>query len=89
MPPISDSVPGYESTSWVLIMGPAKLPAAVSDRIHKETVRALQFPDVKERLARMGSDIVGSNPKEARAFVLAELEKWSKTVKAAGIKSGQ
>ena len=89
VPPISDSVPGYESTSWVLIMGPAKLPAAVSDRLHKETVRALAFPDVKERLGRMGSDIVGSSPKEARAFVMAELEKWAKTVKAAGIKSGQ
>ena len=88
-PPIAETVPGYESTSWVLIMGPAKLPAAVVDRLHKETVRALAFPDVKERLARMGSDIVGSSPDEARKFIRAELEKWAKTVKAAGITSGQ
>ena len=88
-PPISDTVPGYESTSWVLIMGPAKLPAAVSGRLHKETTRALAFPDVRERLGRMGSDIVGSNPSEARAFVFSELDKWAKTVKAAGITSGQ
>jgi tripartite-type tricarboxylate transporter receptor subunit TctC len=88
-PPIADTVPGYESTSWVLIMGPAKLPAAVVDRLHKETVRALAFPDVKERLARMGSDIVGGSPQEARKFIRAELEKWAKTVKAAGITSGQ
>jgi len=88
-PPIADAVPGYESTSWVLIMGPAKIPAAVSDRLHKETVRALAFPDVKERLARMGSDVVGSSPQEARAFIRAELEKWAKTVKAAGITSAQ
>jgi tripartite-type tricarboxylate transporter receptor subunit TctC len=88
-PPIAETVPGYESTSWVLIIGPAKLPAAVVDRLHKETVRALAFPDVKERLARMGSDIVGSSPDEARKFIRAELEKWSKTVKAAGITSGQ
>jgi tripartite-type tricarboxylate transporter receptor subunit TctC len=87
-PPIADTVPGYESTSWVLIMGPAKLPAAVVDRLHKETVRALAFPDVKERLARMGSDIVGSSPEEARKFIRAELEKWAKTVKAAGITAG-
>ena len=89
VPPIADTVPGYESTSWVLILGPAKLPAAVSGRLHKETLRALAFPDVRERLGRMGSDIVGSNPKEARAFVISELDKWAKTVKAAGIKSGQ
>lgn len=89
VPPVADAVPGYESTSWVLIMGPAKIPPAIAGRLHQETVRALALPDVKERLARMGSDIVGSSPKEARAFVLAELEKWAKTVKAAGIKSGQ
>jgi len=88
-PPIADAVPGYESTSWVLIMGPAKIPAAISDRLHKETVRALAFPDVKERLARMGSDVVGSSPQEARTFIRAELEKWAKTVKAAGITSAQ
>jgi tripartite-type tricarboxylate transporter receptor subunit TctC len=88
-PPIADTVPGYESTSWVLIMGPAKLPAAVVDRLYKETVRALAFPDVRERLARMGSDIVGNSPDEARAYIRAELEKWAKTVKAAGIQSGQ
>jgi len=88
-PPIADTVPGYESTSWVLIMGPAKLPAAIAGLLHKETVRALAFPDVKERLARMGSDIIGSSPNEAHAFVRAELEKWAKTVKAAGIKSGE
>ena len=88
-PPIADAVPGYESTSWVLIMGPAKIPAAIADRLHKETVRALAFPDVKERLARMGSDVVGSSPQEARAFIRAELEKWAKTVKAAGITSAQ
>jgi len=89
VPPIADTVPGYESTSWVLIMGPARIPAAIANRLHQETVRALVFPDVKERLARMGSDIVGSNPDEARKFVRAELEKWAKTVKAAGITSGQ
>jgi tripartite-type tricarboxylate transporter receptor subunit TctC len=87
-PPIADTVPGYESTSWVLIMGPAKIPAAIAGRLHQETVRALAFPDVKERLARMGSDVVGSSPEEARKFIRAELEKWSKTVKAAGITAG-
>ncbi len=89
VPPIADSVPGYESTSWVLIMGPAKLPPAISARLHQETVRALAFPDVKERLARLGSDVVGSSPDEARKFIHGELEKWAKTVKAAGIKSGE
>jgi tripartite-type tricarboxylate transporter receptor subunit TctC len=89
VPTVADTVPGYESTSWVLMMGPAKMPAAIAGRLHKETVRALEYPDVKERLARMGSDIIGSSPDEARRFIRAEFEKWSKTVKAAGIKADQ
>ena len=70
-------------------MGPAKLPAAVIGALHKETVRALAPPDIKERLARLGSETVGSSPDEANRFVRAELEKWAKTVKAAGIKADQ
>lgn len=89
VPAIGESVPGYEATSWVLMMGPAKIPPAIVDKLHKETVRALALPDVKERLARLGSDTVGSSPAEARNFIHAELEKWSKTVSAAGIKTGQ
>lgn len=89
VPAIAETVPGYESTSWVLVMGPAGMPPAIPARLHKETLRALELPDVRERLTRMGSDIIGSTPVEARKFIRAELDKWSKTVKAAGIKSGQ
>jgi len=87
VPPVADTVPGYESTSWVLIMGPAKLPPAVVGALHKETVRALALPDIKERLARLGSETVGNSPDEANRYVRAELVKWEKTVKAAGIKA--
>jgi len=87
IPPIADTVPGYESTSWVLIMGPAKLPAAVVGTLHKEAVRALALPDVRERLVRLGSEPVGSSPDEANKFIRGELEKWARTVKAAGIKA--
>ena len=88
VPAIAETVANYESTSWVLLMGPAKLPPAIVARLNKETLRTLTLPDVRERLARLGSDPVGTSPGEARSFVLAELEKWAKTVKAAGIKSG-
>lgn len=89
VPPIADTVPGYESTSWGVLMGPAKIPAATVDRLNKEAVSVLAMPDIRERLARLGSVPVGNNPAEARKFIRAELEKWSKTVKAAGITSAQ
>ncbi len=89
LPSIADTVPGYESTSWVVLMGPAKIPAPVVDRLNRESVRVLALPDIRERLARLGSVPVGNNPAEARAFIRAELEKWTKTVKAAGITGAQ
>lgn len=87
VPAIADTVPGYESTSWGVLMGPAKIPAPVVEKLNKESVRILAQPDIRERLARLGSVPVGNSPDEARKFIRAELEKWTKTVKAAGITS--
>ncbi|MGE5522402.1 MAG: tripartite tricarboxylate transporter substrate binding protein [Rhodospirillaceae bacterium] len=88
VPTIAESgVPGYESTSWGVLYGPARLPAPVVEKIHRETVRALGMPDVKERLARLGAVPIGNSPAEAAQYVKAEMEKWGKTVRAAGIKS--
>ena len=87
--PIADTVPGYESTSWVVLMGPAKIPAPVVEKLNAESVRLLAQPDVKERVARLGAVPVGNSTAEARKFIHEELVKWTKTVKAAGITSGQ
>jgi tripartite-type tricarboxylate transporter receptor subunit TctC len=90
VPTIAEAgVPGYEATSWIVFFAPANLPPAVLNKLHTETIKALALPDVKERTARLGSDIIGNNPVQARAFVLSEMQKWAKTVKAAGITSGQ
>lgn len=89
VPPIADAVPGYESTSWGVFMGPAKIPAPVIDRLNRESVRVIALPDIRERLARLGSVPVANTPAEARQFIQSELQKWTKTVKAAGITSAQ
>ncbi|MFN9490729.1 MAG: tripartite tricarboxylate transporter substrate binding protein [Betaproteobacteria bacterium] len=85
VPPIADSVPGYESTSWGVLMGPAKIPAPVMTTLNREAVRVIGLPDIRERLARLGSVPVANSPDEARQFIRSELEKWTRTVKAAGI----
>ena len=85
VPAIAETVPGYESTSWGVMVTPAKTPAVIIDKLNRETVRALQLPDVKERMARLGADVVGNTPAEARRFLHEEVQKWAKTVKAAGI----
>ena len=87
VPPIADSVPGYESTSWGVVMGPAGIPPAVVRALNQATVEIIGMPDIRERLARLGSVPVANSPEEARKFVRAEFDKWKKVVKAAGITS--
>lgn len=85
VPAIGEIVTGYESTSWGVMVAPAKTPPAVIEKLNRETVRALQLPDVKERMARLGAEVVGNSPAEARRFLHEEVQKWAKTVKAAGV----
>jgi tripartite-type tricarboxylate transporter receptor subunit TctC len=89
VPAVAETVPGYESTSWGILIAPAKTPAAIIERLNRESLRALAQPDVKDRLARLGAEPVGSSPAEAKKFLHDEIVKWAKTVKAAGITPDQ
>jgi tripartite-type tricarboxylate transporter receptor subunit TctC len=84
--PISDTVPGYESTSWQGVVAPAKTPKPIIDRLHKEIVKALNEPDLQGRLLAEGSEIGGPSPKEFGKYVRTEIAKWTKVVKDAKIK---
>ncbi len=85
IPPIAETVPGYQSTSWGVVMGPAGIPPAIVKTLNQATVEIIGTPDIRARLARLGSVPVANSPEEARRFIRAEFEKWQKTVKAAGI----
>jgi tripartite-type tricarboxylate transporter receptor subunit TctC len=78
-------VPGYDSTQWYGVLAPAGTPRPIVTRLHGEIVRALRAPDVRERLAADGAEPVGSSPEEFAAFIRAEIAKWAKVAKAAGI----
>ena len=65
---------------------PAGTPAAIVTRLHAETVKALEHPDMKSYMTREGAESVGSSPAEASKFFLREVEKFAKVVKAAQIK---
>jgi tripartite-type tricarboxylate transporter receptor subunit TctC len=87
IPTVAESgVPGYEVTTFYGLSAPAKTPPAIIDRLHKETVRALNSPDLRERLQGLGADAVGNTPEQYSAFMRSEIDKWGKVIKAAGIK---
>jgi tripartite-type tricarboxylate transporter receptor subunit TctC len=79
-------VPGYESVSWFGLVAPAGTPKDVISRLHQEAATILRTPDIRERLARDGTEVVAGTPEEFGAYIRAEIVKWAKVVKAAGIK---
>jgi tripartite-type tricarboxylate transporter receptor subunit TctC len=87
VPTIAEAgVPGYEMDSWLGVLAPAGTPRPLIDKINGELNRALAVPQVKEKLAAQGLDVVGGTPEEFRRVINADYEKWSRVVKAANIK---
>ncbi|HKA43449.1 MAG TPA: tripartite tricarboxylate transporter substrate binding protein [Burkholderiales bacterium] len=78
--------PGVEATAWYGVLLPARTPRTIVTRLHDETVKALHFQDVKERLDGLGFEIVGSTPEQFGAYIKSEIGKWEKVVKASGAK---
>ena len=77
---------GQEADTLQGILVPAGTSKAIVSRIHGDVVKLLSLPDVKERVAGLGFDIVASSPEQFAAQIKAEIAKWGKVVKAAGLK---
>lgn len=86
LPAVAEVLPGFDIVGWYGIAGPAKLPQPILTRLHKEIIRILNQPDVRERILADGSEPVGSTPEEFRKYMLADLAKWAKLVKESGAK---
>jgi tripartite-type tricarboxylate transporter receptor subunit TctC len=86
VPTIAESgVPGFDAASWYLVFAPAGTPKNVVGLLGKEIVRIMALPNVRGRFANDGFEPAGTGPTEAAKFLRAELVKWDKAVKMAGI----
>jgi tripartite-type tricarboxylate transporter receptor subunit TctC len=79
-------IPGHEVGFWLVVLAPAGTPKATVDLLNRQVTRALDLPDVKERLQTIGFDPASSTPEAAAAHMKAETDKWSKVVRDANIK---
>jgi tripartite-type tricarboxylate transporter receptor subunit TctC len=87
VPTLSEAgVPGYEATSWYMIIIPSKTPAPIVNKIYSETAKALKSSDIVDVLARGASEPIGNNPKEATEFLKAEIARWGKVIRQAKVK---
>jgi len=80
-------VPGFEFNLWTGLLGPAKLPKDVKDKLNKEAVSILAAPDVKERMLTQGATPHPMSPAQFDAFIKSEVERLAKVVKASGAKA--
>ncbi len=79
--------PGFQATSWGGILGPARMPPAVTARLNDAVVRAMGVPAVRESYARLGIDPRTSTPEAFGAHIAAELARWTEVVRVAEIKA--
>jgi tripartite-type tricarboxylate transporter receptor subunit TctC len=87
VPTVAESgVPGYEATSWYMMLTPGKTPAAIVNQLNQEIVKALKADDMREMMARAGVEPLGNTPREAMEFLQAEIAKWGKVIRMAKVK---
>jgi tripartite-type tricarboxylate transporter receptor subunit TctC len=87
VPPIADTVPGYEASGWQGIGAPVGTPTAILDKLHGEINLALADPAFTARLADLGAPAYASSRDEFAKVIAADTAKWAKVVAFANIKA--
>jgi tripartite-type tricarboxylate transporter receptor subunit TctC len=86
VPPVADTLPGFEASSWYGISAPGGTPRDTVSKLNQEIARRINTPDVRERIAGEGAEIIGGSADQFGAFYRAEIDKWAKVIRAAGLK---
>ncbi len=85
LPTVAESgVPGFEGATWYGVVAPAQTPAPIVAQLHRDIVRVLRLPEVRDRLAAQGVEVVGSTPAEFGQFIRSEIPKWAKAARLSG-----
>jgi len=88
LPTVAEAgVPGYEVTVWFGLVAPAGTPRAIVAKLNAEVLRILAMPDVRERFLAQGVEPLGSTPDEFATHIRAQMDKWGKVVRDAGVKA--
>jgi tripartite-type tricarboxylate transporter receptor subunit TctC len=85
-PTLAEQGAAVEGGTFFAVLGPARMPRNVVDTLNREINRAIQLPDVRERLTGLGTEIAGGTPEELRETIAKEVQKWAKLVKDLNLK---
>jgi tripartite-type tricarboxylate transporter receptor subunit TctC len=86
IPTVGEFVPGYEASAFYGVGAPKNTSSEVLEKLNREINAALVDPKMKARLVHLGGTVLPGSPSDFGRFIVAEIEKWAKVVKFAGIK---
>jgi tripartite-type tricarboxylate transporter receptor subunit TctC len=84
LPPVGETLPGYEVVTWQGIVAPAGTPKEVINRLNAEFVGALKNPEFEARMRDLGLELYGTTPEQFAQLIRDENAKWAKVIKATG-----
>jgi tripartite-type tricarboxylate transporter receptor subunit TctC len=86
LPTIAEAgFPNFETDTWYGVLAPLRTPAAIVSKLNADIAQVLKNRDVQMQLEQQGAEIAGGSPQDFRAFAEAEVARWSKVIRAAGI----
>jgi tripartite-type tricarboxylate transporter receptor subunit TctC len=86
MPPIAETLPGFNNTTWYGVLAPARTPRAIIERVHSDVTKVLAQSELAQRLLSQGIEAApASRPEALTEMMRSETERWRKVIKAAGI----
>ena len=86
LPPVADTVPGFDESNWSIILAPAGTPSDIVNKLHTELKTVMATPDVEKQLATIGMmPIVSPSPKDLETFISTAVGRWGEIVQQAGM----
>jgi tripartite-type tricarboxylate transporter receptor subunit TctC len=87
VPTIAEAgLPGFQVDGWYALLAPGKTPKPIIERLYRDTAAVLKSPDIVNRIQAVGLEPAGISPQEFSSYIRAELKKWGKLIREAGIK---
>jgi tripartite-type tricarboxylate transporter receptor subunit TctC len=87
VPTVAETVPGYVMSTWYGAVAPVKTPRDIVQRLNQEMIKALAIPEVKEKLAALGAEVVATTPEQTAAIFKTDLAKFTNVAQEANIRA--
>jgi tripartite-type tricarboxylate transporter receptor subunit TctC len=85
LPPIAETLPGFNNTTWYGLLAPSRTPRAIIERINSDLAKILAQPELAQRMLSQGIEAASSTPEGLSDMIRTETERWRKVIKGAGI----